>query len=57
MVVILGIGYGVCIMGISRFLDIFQDKMSSLMETLEFMRVYLDDLLTITKSTYDDHLN
>jgi len=35
---------------------IFQENMSSLMETLEYVRVYLDDILTITKGTYKDHL-
>jgi hypothetical protein len=43
-------------MGIAGSPDIFQEKMSSLMETLEYVRVYLDDLLTITKGTYKDHL-
>ena len=37
--------------------DIFQEKMSTLMESLEFVRVYLDDLLTITKGDYQDHLS
>jgi hypothetical protein len=26
------------------------------METLEYVRVYLDDLLTITKDSLEDHL-
>ena len=43
-------------MGIAGSLDIFQEKMSGLMESLEFIRTYLDDLLTLTKGTYDDHL-
>ena len=30
--------------------------MSELMEGLEFARTYLDDLLCITKGTFDDHL-
>ena len=44
-------------MGLTGSPDIFQEKMSSLMESLEFVRVYIDDLLTITKSTYEDHLS
>ena len=44
-------------MGIAGSADIFQEKMSSLMETLEYVRVYIDDLLTITKGTYEDHLS
>ena len=43
-------------MGISIAPDIFQEKMSTLMATLEFVRVYLDDVLCITKDTFDDHL-
>ena len=35
--------------GIAGSPDIFQHKMSTLMETLEYVRFYLDDLLTITK--------
>ena len=38
-------------MGVAGSPDLFQEKMSSLMEELEFVRVYLDDLLTITNST------
>ena len=44
-------------MGISGAPDIFQEKMSNLMRTLEYVRTYTDDLLIITMSTYDDHLN
>ena len=36
--------------------DIFQEKMLGLMESLEFIRTYLDDLIMLTKGTYDDHL-
>ena len=36
--------------------DIFQEKMSFLIRTLEYLRVYLDDLLIITKESYDDYL-
>jgi len=43
-------------MGITTSPDIFQEKMSGLMETLEYVRVYIDDLLLITKSTFEDHL-
>jgi hypothetical protein len=43
-------------MGVSCSADIFQEKMSGLMETLEYVRVYLDDLLTITKDSLEDHL-
>ena len=43
-------------MGIAGSPDIFQEKMSGLMESLEFVRTYLDDLPTLTKGTYDNHL-
>ena len=38
-------------MGIAGLPDIFQEKMSGLMESLEFIRTYLDNLLTLTKGT------
>ena len=43
-------------MGIAGSPDLFQEKMSGLMESLEFVRTYLDDLLILTKSTFEDHL-
>ncbi len=43
-------------MGIAGSPDIFQGKMSELMESLEFVRAYLDDLLCISKLSLEDHL-
>ena len=43
-------------MGLCNSPDIFQERMSSLMETLEYVRTYIDDLLCITKGSFDDHL-
>ncbi len=43
-------------MGIAGSPDIFQEKMSELMETLEYVRAYLDDLLCISKLSLEDHL-
>jgi len=43
-------------MGIAGSPDIFQEKNSDLMASLEFVRTYLDDVLTITNSTFSDHL-
>jgi hypothetical protein len=37
--------------------DIFQAKMSELISTLEFVRAYIDDLLCITKGSFEDHLS
>jgi hypothetical protein len=43
-------------MGITGSPDIFQGKMSELMESLEYVRAYLDDLLCISKLSLEDHL-
>jgi hypothetical protein len=42
--------------GISCSPDIFQEKMTLLMQHLEFVKTYLDDLLLISPSTFEDHL-
>ena len=44
-------------MGVVCAPDIFQAKMSELMLTLEFVRAYIDDLLCITKGSFEDHLS
>jgi hypothetical protein len=44
-------------MGIAGSPDIFQEKMLELMESLEFVRAYLDDLLCISKLSLEDHLD
>ena len=44
-------------MGFAGSADIFQAEMGNLMATLEYVRVYIDDLLGITKSSLDDHLD
>jgi hypothetical protein len=43
-------------MGIAGSPDIFQGKMSKLIESLECLRAYLDDLLCISKLSLEDHL-
>jgi hypothetical protein len=43
-------------MGISCSPDIFQEKMSDLMQYLDFVRTYFDDLLVISSGNLDDHL-
>jgi hypothetical protein len=43
-------------MGIAGSPDIFHGKMSELMESLEYVRAYLDDLLCISKLSLEDHL-
>jgi hypothetical protein len=44
-------------MGFAGSADIFQAEMGSLMATLEYVRAYIDNLLVITKSSHDDHLD
>jgi hypothetical protein len=44
-------------MGISCSPDIFQEKMSSLMQHLDFVKTYLDDILVISCSTFEDHIS
>jgi hypothetical protein len=43
-------------MGIAGSPENFQTKMSELMEDLEYVRAYLDDLLCISRSSLEDHL-
>ena len=43
-------------MGLCNSPDIFEEKMSELMDGLDFVRVYIDDLLSITNGSYKDHL-
>ena len=43
-------------MGLCNSPDLFQEKMSELMDGLEFVRTYIDDLLCLTKGSFEDHL-
>ena len=43
-------------MGIAGSPDIFQSKMMELMESLEYVRAYNDDLLCISRGSLEDHL-
>jgi hypothetical protein len=43
-------------MGLCNSPDIFQEKMSMLMQDLEFVRAYIDDLLILSKGNWQDHL-
>jgi hypothetical protein len=43
-------------MGIAGSPDIFQGKMSLLMESLEYVRANFDDFLCISKLSLEDHL-
>ena len=44
-------------MGISYAPDIFQEKMHSLIEGLEFIQCYLDDLLILSNGSFNNHLD
>ena len=44
-------------MGLCIRPDIFQEKMNELFVGFEEVRAYIDDLLVITKGTYDNHLD
>ena len=44
-------------MGLCNAPDIFQEKMYSLMDGLEFVCTYLDDLLVLSSHDLDDHLD
>ena len=41
-------------MGLCNSPDIFQEKMNELMEGLEYVRTYLDDLLIVTKGSFQE---
>jgi hypothetical protein len=43
-------------MGLCNSPDILQEKMSTLMQDLEYVRAYIDDILAITSSSFEDHL-
>jgi hypothetical protein len=43
-------------MGIAGSPDIFQGKKSELMESIEYVQAYLDDILCISRSSLGDHL-
>ena len=44
-------------MGIAGSPDILQAKMMDLMQSLEYVRAYIDDLLSITRGSFVDRLN
>ena len=48
--------YKQLLMGVAGSPDIFQGKMLELMESLEFVRAYLDNLLCISKLSLENHL-
>ena len=43
-------------MGLCNSPDIFQEKMNELFSGFDYVRAYIDDLLVITKGSFNDHL-
>ena len=43
--------------GLANSPDIFQEKMGDLFADLETVRAYIDDLLVLTKGSWEDHLS
>jgi dihydroorotate dehydrogenase len=43
-------------MGIKIAPDVFQNVMSKLVQDMEYVKTYLDDLLILTNSSFKDHL-
>jgi hypothetical protein len=43
-------------MGIKIAPDLFQNVMSNLVQDMEYVKTYLDDLLVLTDSRFKDHL-
>ena len=43
-------------MGLCNSPDIFQEKMNELFDGLDHVRAYIDDLLCLTTTDFDDHL-
>jgi len=44
-------------MGLCISADIFQERMGDLFAGMEFARAYIDDLLVVSSSTFEDHLD
>jgi Reverse transcriptase (RNA-dependent DNA polymerase) len=44
-------------MGLCNSPDIFQEKISHLMQGLEFVRAYIDDVLLISSRDWNDHIH
>ncbi len=43
-------------MGVKNSSDIFQEVMMSILGDLEFLRVYLDDIIILSSGDYNDHM-
>jgi hypothetical protein len=43
--------------GIANSPDIFQSKINQLMDELDYLQAYLDNILIVIKNTYEDHIS
>ena len=43
-------------MGLCNSPDIFQEKMNKLFAGFDYVRAYIDNLLIVTKGSFEDHL-
>ena len=43
-------------MGLCNSADIFQEKMNKIFAGLEYVRAYVENLLVISKGSFEDHL-
>ena len=43
-------------MGLRNSPDIFQEKMNKLFNGLEYIRIYIDDLLFVSNKSFKDHI-
>ena len=43
-------------MGVSNYLDIFQDEMNKMFHGFDFIREYINELLLVTKGDGSNHL-
>ena len=41
--------------GITGSLDIFQEKITDLMRMMEYILTYIDNLIIVTRGTFDHH--
>ena len=44
-------------MGLCNSPDIFQEKMNESFDGLDYVKAYIDELLIISNSSFQDHLN
>ena len=43
-------------MGLCNIPDMFEEKMNELINGLDYVKTYIDDLLIISNKSFDDHI-